>query len=58
MEEEIIEQIHNLGGMAATSLIFIGGFFYSLLGLIGSLIDLFITWVKKKIDKGDKKDDV
>lgn len=58
MEEEILEQIHNLGGMAATSLIFIGGLFYSFLGLVGSIIDLFCTWIKKKIDKGDKKDNV
>lgn len=58
MEEEVIEQIHNLSGMAATSLIFIGALFYSFISLIGSLIDLFAAWVKKKIDKGDKKDNV
>lgn len=58
MADEALIQIHNLSGTATASLIFVGAIFYSFLGLVGSLVDLFCTWVKSKINKGDKKDNV
>ncbi len=58
MADEALLQIHNLSGTATASLIFVGAIFYSFLGLVGSLVDLFCTWIKKKINKGDNNDHV